>query len=751
MKLRRILTAVLFIIMPSLLFSQQWEAKKARLMTKYAQDVSPTNALPEYPRPQMVREKWLNLNGLWQYQPGTDAGETLPKGNLSGKILVPFPVESALSGVMEHHERLWYRRKFTVPASWKGEHVLLHFGAVDYESEVFVNGKSLGVHRGGYDPFSFDITPAITKGGEQEIAVRVFDPTDLGGFPRGKQTLHPQGIMYTSVTGIWQTVWLEPVPKVSINTIKIVPDIDRSVLKLTVNTESAPGFSVDIKVKDGNQTIKTVSGKPNTEITVPVANAKLWSPDSPFLYDLQVSLKKGNINTDVVSSYFGMRKISVEQEGAYKKLYLNNKFLFELGPLDQGFWPDGGYTAPTDQALKYDLEMMKKFGFNMVRKHIKVEPYRWYYWADKLGLMVWQDMPSPNSYTEHTPPVDTAAFRSQLTKLVQTHWNSPCIIMWVVFNEGQAQHSTPELVKMVKQLDPSRLVNQASGGGHFGVGDVFDIHSYPPPASPMNNGKQALACGEYGGIGYIIPNHIWASGPTYIMINNQKDYTNLYNDFTNDLAVFKTNQGLSAAVYTEITDVEVELNGLLTYDRAVVKGAVEKIRASNNNAINKNLYLTEVLPSSQKAARNWKYTLEKPDSTRWFTNNFNDSGWKSGKAGFGSEGTPGAVIQTNWNTHDIWVRQEFNLGDLSKMNKDDLVFYIHHDDRAVVYINGVKAADLNGATSGYSISQINEAGKKALISNGKNVIAIYCRQDGGGQYIDAGISIMSAEKPNNQQ
>lgn len=749
MNLKRSLTAVLFMVIPSLLFSQQWEAKKARLMTKYAQDVSPTNVLPEYPRPQMAREKWLNLNGLWQYQPATVAGETLPKGNLSGKILVPFPVESALSGVMEHHERIWYKRKFVIPAAWKGEHVLLHFGAIDYESEVFVNGKSLGTHSGGYDPFSFDITPAITKSGEQEIAVRVFDPTDLGGFPRGKQTLHPQGIMYTSVTGIWQTVWLEPVPKVSINTIKIVPDIDKSVVKLTVNTEDAAGFSVAIKVKDGNKTIKTASGKPNTEIIIPVANAKLWSPDSPFLYNLEILLKKGSVNTDAVSSYFGMRKISVGQEGSYKKLFLNNKFLFELGPLDQGFWPDGGYTAPTDQALKSDLEMMKKFGFNMVRKHIKVEPYRWYYWADKLGLMVWQDMPSPNSYTEHTPPVDTAAFRSQLASLVKTHWNSPSIVMWVVFNEGQAQHNTPELVKMVKELDPSRLVNQASGGGHFGVGDVYDIHSYPPPASPMNNGVQALACGEYGGIGYIIPNHIWASGPTYIMKDNEKDYTGLYNQFANDLTVFKTNQGLSAAVYTEITDVEVELNGLLTYDRAVVKGAVEKIRASNINAISKNLYLTEVLPSSQKMARTWKYTLEKPDTSHWFTGNFDDADWKTGKAGFGTEGTPGAVIQTNWNTHDIWIREEFNLGDLSKMNKDDLVFYIHHDDRAVVYINGAKAADLSGATSGYSIAPISEAGKNALISNGKNVIAIYCRQDGGGQYIDAGISLMSSDKPKN--
>ena len=389
---------------------------------------------------------------------------------------------------------------------------------------------------------------------------------------------------------------------------------------------------------------------------------------------------------------------------------------------------------------------MKNFGFNMVRKHIKVEPYRWYYWADKLGLMVWQDMPSPNSYTEHVPPVDTAAFRSQLTKLVQLHWNSPSIIMWVVFNEGQGQHNTPQLVNMVHQLDPSRLVNQASGGGHFGVGDVYDIHSYPPPAAPQNNKVQALACGEYGGIGYIIPNHIWKSGPTYIMMDNQKAYTDLYTDFANDLAVFKTNNGLSAAVYTEITDVEVELNGLLTYDRAVVKGPAETIRAANNTAINKNLYLKEVLPTSEKNARNWKYSLIKPDSASWFKPGFDDGNWQQGLAGFGSAGTPGAIIKTNWTSHDIWIRQEFTMGDLSKI-KDNLVLSVSHDDRAVVYINGVKAADLGGATSGYAISQITQAAKNALIPNGKNIIAIHCHQDGGGQYIDAGISVMSSTKP----
>src|SRR2546421_6040486 len=404
---RKLASSIFFVLITCCLCAQQWAPKKATLMTRFAQDVTPDKVLPEYPRPQMMRERWMNLNGVWQFQPGIQADESSPKGNLSGSILVPFPVESALSGVMEHHERLWYRRKFQVPKEWKGQQVLLHFGAVDYESEVLINGKRLGVHTGGYDPFSFNITPFITGSGEQEIVVRVFDPTDAGGFPRGKQTLNPRGIMYTSVTGIWQTVWLEPVPKININSIKIVPDIDKSILKLMVNTEGdASGVSIAVKVKEGNKIIQSKTGKSNIELIIPIPNAKLWTPDQPFLYDLGISLVRGKNTIDAVGSYFGMRKISAEFQDGVKKLFLNNKFLFEIGPLDQGFWPDGGYRAPTDEALKYDLQMIKNFGFNMVRKHIKVEPYRWYYWADKLGILVLQDMPSANSYTRNTPPVD---------------------------------------------------------------------------------------------------------------------------------------------------------------------------------------------------------------------------------------------------------------------------------------------------------------------------------------------------------
>ncbi len=686
----------------------------------------------------------MNLNGLWQYQPAAE-NEAMPNGNLSGKILVPFPVESALSGVMEHHDRLWYRRKFTIPASWKGEHVLLHFGAIDYESEIFINGKSVGVHTGSYDSFSIDITQALKAAGEQVITVKVFDPTDAGGFPRGKQTLHPQGIMYTSVTGIWQTVWLEPVAAVHIDDIKMIPDIDHSVLRLTVNTEAAANYTVSISVKDSNAVIKTVSAKPNTEISIPVANAKLWSPDHPFLYGLTIALKNGAKNVDAINSYFGMRKISVGDEGGFKKLFLNNKFLFEIGPLDQGFWPDGGYTAPTDEALQYDLQMIKNYGFNMVRKHIKVEPYRWYYWADKLGLLVWQDMPSANSYTEHTPPVDTVAYASELTRMIKTHFNSPCIVTWDVFNEGQGQHNTVGLVNMVRRLDSSRLINQASGGEHFGAGDYLDIHSYPPPAAPYST-TQVLACGEYGGIGYIIPGHIWKSGPTYIMIDNQKDYTNLYDEFANDLVLYKTNKGLSAAVYTEITDVEVELNGLLTYDRAISKGPVETIRSSNTKVINDQMYISDILPVSEKNARMWKYTLTEP-AGNWYRTTFTDSAWKTGEAGFGTSFTPGSHVKTVWDTKNTWIRQEFTLGDISKINRDDLVLYMHHDEDAEVYINGIKAASIKGATSGYSVFPMTKESKTALVSNGKNVIAVSCKQTVGGQYIDAGISVISKDKP----
>lgn len=736
----RCLLKLFFILVPFISLAQKWEMKKAPLMTAFSKDVNPDKVLPEYPRPQLVREQWMNLNGLWQFQPGISATEAMPTGNLLRTILVPFPVESALSGVMEHHERLWYRRIFTIPAKWNGQKIMLHFGAVDYESEVFINGKSMGIHKGGYDPFSLDITTFLKKV-DQELTVRVFDPTDNGGFPRGKQTLNPRGIMYTSVTGIWQTVWLEPVPETHISSILLVPDIDQSVLKLTVNSDGTKKDTrVSVLVKDGDQIIQKYTGAANAELSIPVPHTKLWSPENPFLYNLEVKLEQKGKQIDQVGSYFGMRKISVQDENGIKKLYLNNHFLFQMGPLDQGFWPDGGYTAPTDEALSYDLKMIKAFGFNMVRKHIKVEPYRWYYWADILGLVVWQDMPSANSYTEKVPPVVKEAYKSQLQRLVETHLNSPCIVMWVIFNEGQGQHDTKELVDMVKKLDSSRLVNQASGGGHFSAGDIMDIHSYPPPACPESK-TQVLACGEYGGIGYIVDGHIWKSGLTYIMKNSEKEVLDLYSQFSDQLAMMKTNSGLSAAVYTEITDVETELNGLLTYDRAVTKVDPVKIKKCNETAINGRIIVKEVVPTAKNMDFIWKYTFEKP-CDNWFIVNFDSSKWKTGKGGFGTAGTPGAVIGTVWKTNDIWICRDIKIGNLSPQEIRELVLMIHHDEDCTVYLNGVLAADLKAYTSGYISQPINDEAKKSIHPNAMNTIAIHCHQTQGGQYIDAGLSLV---------
>ena len=618
-----------------------WQAKKAPLMTRWAKQVNPKMPLPEYPRPQMARSEWLNLNGIWQYQSGT-ANDVIPSGKtLSGSILVPYPVESALSGVMEHHDRLWYRRTFTVPTKWSGRHLMLNFGAVDYEAEIFVNGTSVGVHTGGYVPFSYDITPYLKGSGPQELIVRVFDPTDAGGQPRGKQTLNPGGIMYTPTSGIWQTVWLEPMAHAAIRDLHIVPDVDSGRVKVTVNaTASTSATRVVVKLKEAGRVIQTLAGQPDTELSIPIPNARLWSPDSPFLYDVDVVLLEGKTQSDRVSSYFGMRKISIGPVGGFQKILLNNQFVFQIGPLDQGFWPDGIYTPPTEEAIKADIKAMKTFGFNMVRKHIKVEPARWYYWTDKMGLLVWQDMPSPNSYTDHPHPIDKPAFEKQLNDIITTHWNAPSIIMWVVFNEGQGRHDTQRLVEMAKQLDPSRLADRDSGAGYEKteeVGDVNDIHSYPPPAYPPSSPIRALLCGEYGGIGYLVKGHTWReNGGGYTNVTSAADLEERYGEYSDLLKTFRDQHGLSAAVYTQITDVETELNGLLTYDR-VLKCDPAAIAKANRFEYPVPTY-QEIVPTSEKNPQTWKYTVTAPPA-EWMQKTFDDSGWQSGQGGFRHTGS----------------------------------------------------------------------------------------------------------------
>jgi hypothetical protein len=554
--------------------------KNAPLLTRWAAKVDPSAPLPEYPRPQLVRAEWLNLNGLWEYAQAA-LGEAPPTGNpLAGRILVPYPVESALSGVMQRMDRLWYRRTFALPAAWKGKRVLLHFGAVDWEAHVYVNGTEVGTHTGGYDPFTFDITAGLTPIGPQEIIVGVFDPSDAGEQPRGKQVNKPKGIWYTPSTGIWQTVWLEPVPGAFIDRLAIVPHPADSTVRIQAAcTNAEAGDSLDVVVSAGGKPVSRGSAAAGGTASIAIPKPRLWSPSKPFLYDLRVSLRRRGKIVDRVGSYFGMRDVSVARdERGFQRLMLNGKFVFQLGPLDQGFWPDGLYTAPTDAALRYDLEMTKRLGFDMVRKHVKVEPERWYYWADKLGLLVWQDMPSGNNKT----PEARQQFEHELARLVETHRDHPSIIMWVVFNEGWGQYDTERLAAEVRRLDPTRLVNNASGWADKGAGDVLDIHHYPQPRSPEPQPGRAIVLGEFGGLGLAIPGHTWQKEHWgYQGMADRDELTAKYVRFLDTVYRYVETTGLSAAVYTQTTDVEVECNGFLTYDREILKPDLRAAAAAN--------------------------------------------------------------------------------------------------------------------------------------------------------------------------
>jgi hypothetical protein len=578
--LRIALTLVLLLSVSRAGIAQDWQPKKAPLMTRWAKDVTPDKVHPEYPRPQMVRKEWQNLNGLWDYaiRPKDDPQ---PK-DWDGKILVPFPVESALSGVMKQvgpENRLWYRRSFAVPAKWSGQRVLLHFGSVDWDTTVFVNGKQAGDHRGGYDPISLDITDALKKDGENEVIVSVWDPSDAEFQPRGKQIRNPHGIWYTPTTGIWQTVWLEPVAETHIRSLKIVPYIEKNWISIEPDiVGSLDGISAELECL-GEISYAKIDGRVAFTST-PTRGAKLWSPEDPQLHDFKLTLKRNGRVIDSVDSYFAMRKISLgKDDKGITRLMLNDKFVFQYGPLDQGFWPDGLYTAPTDEAMKYDLEITKRLGFNMVRKHVKVEPARWYHHCDKMGLLVWQDMPSGDRYIRNDQPdikrtsESAKQFETEWTNIIKANFNSPSIIIWVPFNEGWGQFDTARITDLTKKLDPSRLVISASGWTDRNTGDIHDIHVYPGPGSPKPTETRAAVLGEFGGLGLPLEGHTWQAKGNwgYRSYTDQKTLVSEYVKLLERLHPLVGEPGLSAAVYTQTTDVEIEVNGLMTYDRAVIK------------------------------------------------------------------------------------------------------------------------------------------------------------------------------------
>jgi hypothetical protein len=717
------------------LAADDWKPAAGPLMTRWAKDVTPDKVLPEYPRPQMVRKEWTNLNGLWDYAitPKADAQPT----SYAGKVLVPFPAESALSGVMKTvgaDNRLWYRRTFDPPEAPAGGRVLLHFGAVDWETTVWLNGKELGVHRGGYDPFSFDVTDAIKKDGPNELVVSVWDPTNDGPQPRGKQVKNPRGIYYTPVTGIWQTVWLETVPKSYVRGLKITPDVDGQQVKVEVDVAGDDAAQVSVAILDGERELASLNGGRSATIKVP--NPKLWTPESPNLYGLRVK-----VGDDAVDSYFGMRKIDVKKDDkGVNRIYLNNQPIFMAGPLDQGFWPDGIYTAPTDDALKYDIEITKQLGFNATRKHVKVEPARWYYWCDRLGLIVWQDMPSGDrsvrsgaGQMERTPE-SAKIFETELKAMIDTHYNHPSIVMWVVFNEGWGQFDTVNRVNWTKQYDPSRLADPASGWNDYPAGDVIDMHHYPGAAAPAPQPTRASVLGEFGGLGLATPGHMWKQENWgYRGVPDGKALTRQYVKLMSRAWQLRETEGLNAAIYTQITDVETEANGLLTYDRAVIKVDVDPVAQANRGHAPPPAEQRVVLPTSEKAAQDWRYTTDKP-ADDWNKPDFNDSSWKQGPGGFGTEGTPGSVVRTTWNTPDIWIRREFTLESVPA----NPLLLMHHDEDAEVYVNGVLAARERRHVNAYEEFDLAPDAKAALKA-GKNVIAVHCHQTTGGQYIDVGI------------
>lgn len=697
------------------------------LLTRWASMAETDTPLPEYPRPQLVRTVWLNLNGWWDYRIG-NGPDKIPE-TFDGRIRVPFPVESYLSGVnlpLGEASTLWYRRKFTIPAGWRDRQIKLHFGAVDWLARVFVNGRAVGLHRGGYDAFSFDITRFLDWKGTNELVVAVNDPTE-GDQPRGKQSRKVENIFYTSSSGIWQTVWLEPVAADHIQAVRFDTELAGPSVRATVLASSLDEqLQAEVIVSFGGKEVGFASGPVGAPLAISLQESHPWRPSQPDLYQVTVRLMSGKKVQDQVESYFGLREIQVgtDATGA-RRLFLNGEPLFQMGVLDQGFWPDGLYTAPADEALKFDLETAKRLGFNMVRKHVKVEPERWYYWADKLGLLVWQDMPSANNTSEN----GRRQFEVELTRLLDQKANHPSIVTWVLFNEGWGQFDTERLTRRIKSIDPSRLVNSASGWTDLKVGDVVDLHSYPAPLAPATEPVRAAVIGEFGGLGLGITNHTWQGRQPwgYQLFPNPDKLTSEYLLLVEKAWKFQKEKGLAAAVYTQLADVETECNGFLTYDRAVLKMDPLRVQTAN-------VHPPKLLPDARDGIYVWAYTTNAPDFD-WMQPEYDASQWPAGNGGFGTAQPPGSVTRTAWNSPDIWLRREFVLPPGFKAPS---FLTMYHDEDAEVYINGVPAVSTRAYSTSYVEFQIAPEALKTL-RPGRNVIAIYCHQTSGGQYIDAGL------------
>nr|WP_110318967.1 sugar-binding domain-containing protein [Mycolicibacterium moriokaense] len=624
--------ASIAIVSPPAYAVTQWHPQRPPLSTPWTHLVGPDNALPEYPRPQMARKRWMNLNGVWDYtgRSGQDAlAATPPASEFRERILVPYPTESALSGIQRHDDQMWYRTVFKLPTAWGGRRVLLHFGAVDQIATVWVNNQQVAYHEGGYTEFSADITGALHPG-TQQLTVRVEDRNEANPFPVGKQRNSPKGLFYTGSSGIWQTVWMEPVRTAHIDKLDITSDLTGFTITPRVSGTTNQRAEVVVS-KPGGTSAVVRSGPPGAPLHVPIPNPRLWTPDDPFLYDLKVRLvskSPARKVVDEVSSYAGLRTIGIVNDAKGRpRIALNGRITFLYGPLDQGFWPDGIYTAPTDDALRFDLQRIKSLGMNFVRKHAKVEPARWYYWADKLGLMVWQDMPSldvsldvPVGPAPDPPPAAKANFENELAAMVDQLRSVTSIIGWVVFNEGWGEFDTARITNAVKAEDPTRMVNASSGvnccksRGDTRAGDVYDDHTYVGPGRPVLQDdpatarderlvhdnrpvpleRRAVVDGEYGGLGLAVDRNQWPGQPqAYEMADSPARLTERYVDVSRDLEKAVLQGGLSGAIYTQTTDVENEVNGYMSYDRLLVKMDPRTVAERSRALINAGSQVTD--------------------------------------------------------------------------------------------------------------------------------------------------------------
>ena len=707
--------SIVFILVLLLQYSfiqaQNWAPVPGQIMTNWANNVTPENVWKEYPRPQMVRTDWLNLNGLWDFEI-TERDTNKIAINYARKILVPFCVESALSGIKETitgKQQMIYRRFFSIPSHWNQKHLILHFEAVDYETKVWVDGKYVGIHKGGYDHFQFDIAGFLNKDEKHEIKLVVWDPTNEGSQPIGKQALPAirNRTKYTATSGIWQTVWLEPTNEVAIESIKIIPNIDNGTISLQTKVVGATqGARIKIQAFDQGKEIASSIAAIGEPVSLQLNQPKLWSPTNPFLYDFKLSLINDGKVVDEVSSYFGMRKISMgrDQEG-YMRILLNNEIIYQLGPLDQGYWPDGILTPASDQALRYDIAYLKKIGANMDRMHMKVQPERWYYHCDQLGILVWQDMVSPTKFIDTKSNLNPSDFELEHNVTVDQLYNHPSIIQWVLFNESWGQYDTERLTAALKAKDPTRLVINASGWHDKKVGDIRDFHDYtihPAVALVNKNDDRAMVLGEAGGIDLLIPGHLWTpdlKGGTKIktdwsidfkkgIVKSSDELIEKYKILLDDLFQLKK-YGLNAVVYTQISDVEDEISGWMTYDRKVSKLPETTFAALHEQFFKPTMTGKFILPLSINEPQQWNYSFTAP-SNDWIKNT-TIADFKLGEAPFGIESNNVHKVNTTWNTSSLFLNKEFTLSSVPSK----LSLIACNTGITEVYINGAYVMQFN--------------------------------------------------------